>query len=309
MDRAREDEWPVQLPTLPNPPVPTSQHTDTSILGRQKQQRSNTPVYPHPQSGNSNQLPPIRNLVPNLWEPGTSRSSQQISDEGQNGSSVYRLHPIGPAWSGGSMNASDKPTPRPQPGTNHHKNESNRDVSSQVNGPNKRTPSSPVERADHVRTAPPNSINSDRGNIRHPHKSSQMSKQTREKPDVRPHSNSEATKPTTECPGSAPQPSHQQELLRDPVSKKLLSRVTRRCLTHLFWPRSILAFRITATFDTPSHDHQRVAARTQLRRKQKGSSERQLTHSYSFPAGSFPTDLRTGQSSTIYLFLYLTSIM
>jgi len=237
MDRAREDEWPVQLPTLPYPPASASQQTDTSLLGRPKQQRPNTPAYPHPQSGNGNQLPPIRNLVPNLWEPGTSRSSQQISsneissDEGKNGSSVYRLHPIGPAWSGGSMNASDKPTPRPHPGMIHRENGSNGDDSPQANGSNKRPPSSPIERADHVRTASSNGINSDRGNIRDPQKPSQT--QTGEKADDRPRSNSEATKPTSECPGSASQPSHQQELLRDPVGK-LWSRVIHRYLTHLF---------------------------------------------------------------------------
>ena len=64
--------------------------------------------------------------------------------------------------------------------------------------------------------------------------------------------------------------------------------------------RPILAFRITATFDTSTHDRQRVAARTQLRRKQKGSSERQLTHSYSFSASSIPTDLRVVASHQPY---------
>jgi hypothetical protein len=202
MNRARKDEWPVQPPPppYPYPPTSTSQQTGTYNPERMRHLWSDTPTYPHPQSGNGDQLPPIRNLVPDLWEPGTSRSSQQIaSDEGKNGSSVYRFHPVGPAWNGGPINANDRHIPRPQP------------------------VSSPVERADHTRTAPPDGIiNSNGGTINRTHKQSQTSN---EKPDVLPRSNSDGPNPMGESPGSGSQSSHQQELLRDPVGM-LWSRFT-----------------------------------------------------------------------------------
>ena len=230
MNRAREDERPTQLPTFPYPPTPTSQQADTSLPGRLKQQRSNTPAYLHPRSGSSNQLPPIRNLVPNLWEPGTSRTSQQISpDEGRNGTSARRLRPIGPAWSSGPTDANDNHVPHPQLETNHHENECNRDASRQVKESNKRPPPSPIERADHTRTASSSGIiDSSRPTTTDTHKQSQRFNKT-EKPIVRPRSHSEATKPTGELPGG-PQSSH-QELLRDPV-RKLWSGLTYRCLTY-----------------------------------------------------------------------------
>lgn len=220
MNRAHGDGWPTQSPGLPYPPTSTSQKTDASLLGRPKQERPHTPVYPHPQSGNDNQLPPIRNLVPNLWEPGTSKSSQQISpDEGQNGTPIYRLRPVGPAWSGRPTNTNDTRNPRPQLEANHHENECNRDTPRQIKESNKRPPPSPIERTDHSRTAPSNGIiNSNRGSISHAPKPPQTSNHTTEKSIVRPRSTSEATKPTGEPPGIGPQSSH-QELLRDPVSK------------------------------------------------------------------------------------------
>ena len=220
MGGAREDEGPIHLPALPYPPTSTSQKTDTSLLGRPKQQRSNTPAYLHPQSGNGDQLPPIRNLVPNLWEPGKSKSSHQISpDEEENGTLVYRLRPVGPAWNGRPMSANDSRVPRPHLETNHHENDCGRDTPHQVKESNKRPPPSPIERADHVRAAPSNGvINSNRGTISHTLKPLQTINQTGEKSTVRPRSNSEAMKPTDELPGNGSQSSH-QELLRDPVSK------------------------------------------------------------------------------------------
>ena len=216
MGGAREDERPIQLPALPYSPTPTSQKTDTSLLGRPKQQRSNTPTYPHPQSGNGDQLPPIRNLVPNLWEPGTSKSSQRISlDEDKNGTPVYRLRPVGPAWSGRPTSANDNRTLRPQLETSHHENDCGQDTPHQVRESNKRPAPSPIERTDHARTTPSNGvINSSRGTISHTHKPPQTVNQTGGKPIARPRSNSEVTKPTDEPPGNG---SH-QELLRDPVS-------------------------------------------------------------------------------------------
>jgi len=158
--------------------------------------------------------------VPGLWEPGTSRSLQQASlDEGQNIIPVYRLRPIGPAWSGGSISVNDIHTPHPRPETNHHENKGNPDVSSQANESNKRPPSSPIERVDHSRTAHSDGItNFNRGTKNNVQKLSHMSKQTGENPDVGPRSNPEATKPMGECLENGSQPSHQQELLRDPHS-------------------------------------------------------------------------------------------
>ncbi|KAF9647890.1 hypothetical protein BDM02DRAFT_3187611 [Thelephora ganbajun] len=209
MNRVREDEWPIQLPALPYSPAPTLQRS------------SDAPVYPHPQSGMGSQLPPIRNLVPNLWEPGTSKSSQQIStDEGQDGSLVHPLRPVAPTWSGGLMDANDRHTPRLQLEMSHHESESKQDASRQANESNKRPPSSPIERADHARTTLSSGIiNPNRRTISNAQKPSQTSKQTGEKSDVRSRSNSEATKPSSECLGSGPQPSHQQGILRDPVGK------------------------------------------------------------------------------------------
>ena len=225
MNRAREDEWPIHLPALPCPPTPIPQQTDTSNLGMSKQPGSNAPVYPRPQPENDNQLPPIRNLVPGLWEPGTSKSSQQATpDEGKDGSPVYRLRPVGPAWSDGSMNANDKPIPRPHIETSYHGEESNRDISRQVNESNKRPPSSPIEREDHARTTPSNGvINSERRSISSVHRPPQTPNQAGGKSGVRSRSNSEATKPTGESPRSGPQSSHQ--LLRDPV-RELWPRLT-----------------------------------------------------------------------------------
>jgi len=220
MDGAREDEWPIRLPAPPYPPTSTSQKTDTFLLGRLKQQRSNTPTYSHPQSGNGDQLPPIRNLVPNLWEPGTSKSSQQISPtEDKNRTPVYRLRPVGPAWSGRPTSADDSRIPRPQLETNHLESDCSRGAPHQIKESNKRPPPSPIERTDHVRTAPSNGvINSNRGTISHTHKSPQTVNQTGEKYIVRPRSNSEVAKPTDEQPVNGSQSPH-QELLRDPVSK------------------------------------------------------------------------------------------
>ena len=220
MDGAHEDGWPIRLPAPPYPPTPTSQKTDTFLLGRLKQQRSNTPAYSHPQSGNGDQLPPIRNLVPNLWEPGTSKSSQQISPtEDKNRTPVYRLRPVGPAWSGRPTSADDSRIPRPQLETTHLESDCNRSTTHQIKESNKRPPPSPIERTDHARTAPSNGvINSNRGTISHTHKSPQTINQTREKYIVRPRSNSEVAKPTGEPPVNGSQSPH-QELLRDPVSK------------------------------------------------------------------------------------------
>ena len=232
MNRVREDEWPTQFPPIPCPPTPAPQQTDTSALGMLKQRGSYTPAYPRPQPESGNQLPPIRNLVPGLWEPGTSKSSKQLtSDEGKDGCSVYRLRPVGPAWSDRPVNGNDRDTPRPQPETSYHEKESNRDVSRQVNESNKRPPSSPIEREDHARTTPPNcTINSSGRIVSHVHKPSQPSNQTGGKPDVRSRSDSEATKPTGESPRSGLQSSHQQGLLRDPVDK-LQPWFTNRWLT------------------------------------------------------------------------------
>ena len=213
--RAREDEWLTQLPALPYPPKPTSQQVEASVLGKPKHQRSNPPVHPHPQQGFGNQLPPIRNLVPGLWEPGTSKSSQQAPlDDGKKGSLGCPLRSVGPVWS-------NKPTnvvPRPQLEVDSRESESTRDSPRQANESKKRPPPSPIERADHERTAPSNSVISSNGgtgsNVQKP---SQMYKQTGGKPDVRPRSSSEAARSIGERPGNGSQSSHQQEILRDPV--------------------------------------------------------------------------------------------
>lgn len=91
-NRAREDEWLAQLPTLPYPPTSALQQADTSVLGKMKHQGSNPPTYPHPQPGVGNQLPPIRNLVPGLWEPGTSK--QILLDDCKNGPLIYPFRPV-----------------------------------------------------------------------------------------------------------------------------------------------------------------------------------------------------------------------
>lgn len=217
MNRARDNEWPIQPPT---PPYLPSQQTDAPDLGRMKR-GSNSPTYRHPQLGNDNQLPPIRNLVPNLWEPGTSKSSQQIpSAEGENGSSVYRLRPVGPAWSGGPTNANDGHAPCPEVETQNYGSENDRDISRKIIESNKRPPPSSIEREDHARTAPSTSVTDyNRLTTSHAHDTSQTSIQTRETPDVRPRSSSETSKPTGESPCSDPQSPHQQELLRDPVGE------------------------------------------------------------------------------------------
>lgn len=221
--RAREDEWLNQLPALP---TSTSQQADGSVLGKPKHQRSNPPVYPHPQPGNGNQLPPIRNLVPGLWEPGTSKSSQQVLlADGKNGSLVYPLRLVGPAWS--NKIVCDRLTSCPQLETNFRESESIRDYSRPVNESKKRPPPSPIERADDERTAPSNSvINSSGGN--NVQKLLQTSKQIGEKPDARPRSSSEAAKPAGERPGNGSQSSHQQEILRDPVSEHWAIRPSRQ---------------------------------------------------------------------------------
>jgi len=220
MNRSLEDEWPTQLPSLPHPPKSTWRQPDTPDF-MLKRRGSDTPSNPHPEYVIGNRLPPIRNLVPNLWEPGTSKSSQQIaSDEGGKGSSVYRLRTTDPARCGESTGANDKHTPHPQPETNRHESESNRDAPRQANGSNKRPPPSPIEREDHIRTAPSNCvIDSDRWTISHAHKPSQTSSPTREKADVRPLPNSEAAQPKCESAWRGPQPPHQQEILRDPVGE------------------------------------------------------------------------------------------
>ena len=209
MNRTREDEWPIHPPVPSHSPTSTPQKTDTYV-----------PVYPHPQPGNDNQLPPIRKLVPNLWEPGTSR--QLITpDEGKNGTSVYRLRPVGPAWNGNPTNTNEViHIPRPQSETDHHVNESDRDDSRQVNESNKRPPPSPIERADHTRTAPLNgTVNSNRGTTSPTHKPPQKSNQIGEKPGIRSRSNSGTPQPIVGSPGSGSHSSHHQELLRDPVGK------------------------------------------------------------------------------------------
>lgn len=228
--RAREDEWVTQLPALP--PTPTSHHTDSPVLGKQKQQRSSPPTYPHPQLGTGNQLPPIRNLVPGLWEPGTSKSSQRIpSDEGQSDSTVPSLRPIGPAWGGIPMGVNDRPTLRPQFETNSHDIESNRDDCRRVNESKKRPPSSPIERAVHERSAPSNSvINSNRGSSNDIQTPPQVTKPIGERADVRRRSSSEAARPAGDRRGSDPKVSHQQEILRDPVGQFQL-RLPSRWLT------------------------------------------------------------------------------
>ena len=219
MNRVREDEWPIQLPALPYPPTPTSQDIDNSFHGRLKQQKPNSPACPHPKLGNGSQLPPIRNLVPNLWEPGASKSSHQIStEEGQNGTSVYRLRPVGPAWGGGPPNASDSHAPHPQLEANNHGNECNRGTPRRVKESNKRPPPPPIERAELMRTAPSNgTTDSNRGIVGRAHTPPQTFNRTRGKSVVRSRSNSEATRSTNEPPENDSQSSH-QELLRDPVS-------------------------------------------------------------------------------------------
>lgn len=226
--RAREDEWVLQLPALP----PTSHNADSSVLGKQKQQRPSPPAYPHPQLGTGNQLPPIRNLVPGLWEPGTSKSSQRIpSDEGQSDSPVPSLRPIGPALGGIPMDANERPTLRPQFETNSHDIESNRDDCRRVNESKKRPPSSPIERAVHERSAPSNSvINSNRGSSNNIQTPPQVTKPAGKRADVRRRSSSEAARPAGDRRGSDPKVSHQQEILRDPHSA-LRQLLTARPMT------------------------------------------------------------------------------
>jgi hypothetical protein len=235
-NRAREDEWLTQLPALPYPQTSTSQHADTSVLGKQKNQRSNPPAYPHPQPAIGNQLPPIRNLVPGLWEPGTSKSSQHILlNDSKNGSLVYPLRPVGPTWNNKPTHANDSFVPRPQLETNSRENEGTRDFSRQVNESKKRPPPSPIERADHERTAPSNSfINSNGGTTGNFQKPSQTSKQIGDRPDVRPRSSSEAAKSTGERPGYGSQSSHHQEILRDPVSKRSVPLQSMRLIQSYF---------------------------------------------------------------------------
>lgn len=255
--RVREDEWWTQLPALPYPHTSTSQQADTSVLGRQKNARSNPPVYPHPQPVIGNQLPPIRNLVPGLWEPGTSKSSQQILlNDGKNGSSVYPLRPVGPAWNNKPTNANDSLGPRPQLEKNSREGEGVRDSSRQASESKKRPPPSPIERADHERTAPSNSvISSNGGNTGNFQKPSQTSKRIGDKPDVRPRSSSEAAKPTGERPANGPHSSHHQEILRDPVSELWLRVRSTRLIQIL-----ILALCLTATPDPTVHDHEWATA-------------------------------------------------
>ena len=244
----------MQLPSLPHLPKSTWRQSYIPDLMLERR-GSNTPNDPHPEFVIGHQLPPIRNLVPNLWEPGTSKSSQKyVSDEGGMVTSVYRLRTPDPAWSDGSTGANDKYTPHPRPETDRHENESNRGTPRQVSESNKRPPPSPIEREDHPRTAPSNGvIDSNRWTISHAHRPSQTSNPTREKADIRPLSNSEATHPKGESAWSGPQPPHQQELLRDPVGK-LWSLLTHGWLT---CPHLILAFRLTATLDTSTtHDDQ-----------------------------------------------------
>lgn len=231
--RAREDEWLTQLPTPPYPPTSSSQQADASVLGKLRYQRSSPPAYRHPQPGIGNQLPPIRNLVPGLWEPGTSKSSQQtLLADGKSGSLVYPLRLVGPVRSNKLSKANDRLIPHPQLETNSRGSESARDFSRQVNESKKRPPPSPIERADHERTAPSNSvINSNGGtasNVQKP------SKQIVGKPDVRPRSSSEAAKPTGERPGNGSQSSHHQEILRDPVGKFWVLLPGRRLIPSYF---------------------------------------------------------------------------
>ena len=239
MNRTREDERPTQLPALPHPPTSTSQQTDTPNPGRVKQRGSNTPPYPHLESESGNQLPPIRNLVPNLWEPGTSKSSLQVaSGEGTNGS-THRLYPVSPVRGSGPVDVDDRHVLRPQLETSHHEHESNQDTSRQVNESNKRPPSSPIEREDHARITPSNgALNSNRWTAGHVHKPSQTPNPAGENHGVRSRSNSEAAKPTGESSRSGPQSSHQQGLLRDPVGK-LGPRLMHRQLTILSFHFSI----------------------------------------------------------------------
>jgi hypothetical protein len=229
--RAHEDKWVtrLQLPALP--PSSASQRTDTSALGNQKQKRSNHPVYPHPHPGTGKQLPSIRNLVPGLWEPGTSKSSQRIpQDENPNGSLISSLRHVSPAWSGGPVDASGGHIPQPHLDTNNHDSESKRDDSRQANESKKRPPPSPIERADHERTAPSNSvINSNKAATSEVQKQSQVFKQLKGDPGFRPRSSSESAKQTGERRGSFPQPSHQQEILRDPVGE-LSHRLSSVCV-------------------------------------------------------------------------------
>lgn len=225
----------MQLPSLPHPPKSTWRQSNTPDLMLNRR-GSNTPNNPHPESVIGNRLPPIRNLVPNLWEPGTSKSSQKItSDEGGEGSPVCCLRTPDPARSGESTGANEKHTPHPQPETNPHENESNRGALRQANGSNKRPPPSPIEREDHTRTAPSNGvIDSDRWSITHAHKPPQTSTPTRDKADVRPLSNSEATQLKGESAVGGPQPPpHQHELLRDPVGKLWSPFTYRRLTSHL----------------------------------------------------------------------------
>lgn len=96
---AREDEWLTQLPAL-STSTSRQVHTSVPVLGKPRYQKPNPPVYPHPQPGTGDQLPPIRNLVPGLWEPGTSKSSQQtLLADGKSGSPVYPLRPVSLSWS------------------------------------------------------------------------------------------------------------------------------------------------------------------------------------------------------------------
>ena len=241
----------MQLPSLPHPPRSTWRRTDTPDL-IPKRRGSNTPSNPHPESMIGNQLPPIRNLVPNLWEPGTSKSSQQTaSEEGGKASPVYPFRTAS-VWSSGSTSADDRLISHPQPEANRHEGGGNREASRQVNESNKRRPPSPIERDDHTRTAPSNGvIDSNRWTISHAHKPSQTSTPTREIADVRPLSSSEATK--VEFAWSDPQPPHQQQLLRDPVGELW---VPAHGQVADLLPHSI-AFSLTATPDTSTtHDHQ-----------------------------------------------------
>jgi len=236
MNRVCEDKRSIQLAAFPYPPTPNSQQTDTSVLKRLRHQTPNAPACSHPQPGNCSQLPPIRNLVPNLWEPGTSKSSHQtIPDEGQNGTSVYRLRPVGPVWGGGPPNASDSHAPHPRLEGNNHEND-NRGTSRRVEKPGKRPPPSATEMAEVARIAPSNgTIGSNRGIISHAHNSPQTSNQIREKSVVRSRSNSEAANSIGEPPGNGPQSSH-QELLRDPVS------MLQPRLTHIYLNYTLVLF-------------------------------------------------------------------
>lgn len=218
-NRAREDGWRSHPPTLPPPPA--AQQKDTSVPGKQKLQGPSPPAYPHVQPSTDNQLPPIRNLVPGLWEPGTSKSAQQVpSEKGQNCSLISPLRPAGPARKSGHVEGNERSVPRPPFETNLRESESNPDDCHRTTESKKRPPSSPIERADHERTAPSNSIiNSNRGtptnDIQRP---LQVSRHAGENTEVRRRSSSEATRQTSERRASDPKPSHQQEILRDPHS-------------------------------------------------------------------------------------------